>query len=69
MEREPIPLAVRNCRPRVNACGTISSASLTEAHRRFLLGLVAGAPPWDAMKFRHLEKLPAVNGSFKISPA
>ena len=35
-------------------------AGLTETHRRFLLGLVAGAPPWDLMSCRHLVELPAV---------
>lgn len=33
---------------------------LTDAHRRFLLGLVAGEPPWDLMSCRHLAELPAV---------
>lgn len=35
-------------------------ASLAEAHKRFLLGLVAGEPPWEAMQCRHLAELPAV---------
>lgn len=34
--------------------------ALTEAHRKFLLGLVAGAPAWDLMGCRHLAELPAV---------
>lgn len=33
---------------------------LTEAHRRFLLGLVAGEPSWDLMSCPHLAELPAV---------
>ncbi|MEI7552014.1 MAG: nucleotidyl transferase AbiEii/AbiGii toxin family protein [Verrucomicrobiota bacterium] len=35
-------------------------AGLTEAHRRFLLGLVAGEPSWDLMSCRHFAELPAV---------
>jgi hypothetical protein len=35
-------------------------AGLTEAHQRFLLGLVVGEPPWDLMSCRHLAELPAV---------
>lgn len=35
-------------------------AGLTEAHQRFLLGLVAGEPSWDLMSCRHLAELPAV---------
>ena len=58
MEREPIPLAeLQAARERLRRD---LAASLTEAHKRFLLGLVAGAPPWDAMKFPHLADLPAV---------
>jgi hypothetical protein len=58
MEREPIPLAeLQATRERLRRD---LAASLTEAHKRFLLGLVAGAPPWDAMKFSHLADLPAV---------
>jgi hypothetical protein len=34
--------------------------ALTDAHRRFLLGLVAGAPAWELMSCRHLAELPAV---------
>ena len=29
-------------------------------HKRFLLGVVAGAPPWEAMTCRHLAELPAI---------
>ena len=58
MEREPIPLPeLQATRERLRRD---LAASLTEAHKRFLLGLVAGAPPWDAMKFRHLAELPAL---------
>jgi len=35
-------------------------AALTTEHKRFLLGLVAGAPPWEAMSSNHLAKLPAL---------
>ncbi|MEI6106228.1 MAG: nucleotidyl transferase AbiEii/AbiGii toxin family protein [Opitutae bacterium] len=35
-------------------------AGLTEAHRRFLLGLVAGEPAWELMSCRHFAELPAV---------
>ncbi len=35
-------------------------AALTAAHKNFLLGLVAGDPPWDAMTCRHLAELPAI---------
>lgn len=58
MEREPIPLVeLQATRERLRRD---LAASLTEAHKRFLLGLVADTPPWDAMKFRHLSELPAV---------
>ena len=32
---------------------------LTDDHRQFLLGLVRGEPPWEAMRCRHLSELPA----------
>lgn len=35
-------------------------ARLTDNHRQFLLGLVRGEPPWDAMRCPHLSELPAV---------
>lgn len=35
-------------------------AALTADHKRFLLGVVAAAPPWDAMSCRHLAELPAI---------
>jgi hypothetical protein len=35
-------------------------ASLTADHKRFLLGLVEGAPPWEVMRCRHLAELPAI---------
>lgn len=35
-------------------------AALTAGHKRFLLGVVGAAPPWDAMSCRHLVKLPAL---------
>lgn len=33
---------------------------MTIDHRGFLLGLVRGEPPWDAMRCRHLSELPAI---------
>ncbi len=33
---------------------------LTDNHRRFLLGLVAGAPDWRLMSCAHLAELPAI---------
>jgi hypothetical protein len=33
---------------------------LTDDHRQFLLGLVRGEPPWEAMRCRHLSELPAI---------
>ena len=33
---------------------------LTDNHRAFLLGLVRGEPPWEAMRCRHLSELPAI---------
>jgi hypothetical protein len=35
-------------------------AALTDSHKQFLLGLVAGEPPWDTMTCRHLAALPAI---------
>lgn len=35
-------------------------AGLTDAHKAFLLGLVAGEPQWDLMACRHLAELPAL---------
>ena len=35
-------------------------APLTEAHKAFLLGLVAAAPDWSLMPFPHLSQLPAI---------
>ena len=58
MEREPVTieeLAVTRQRLRRELL-----ASLTPEHKRFLLGLVAGAPPWEMMSCRHLAELPAV---------
>jgi hypothetical protein len=58
MEREPISLGeLQATRERLRR---ELLASLTTAHKRFLLGLVAGAPPWDAMTCPHLAELPAV---------
>jgi len=58
MEREPISLGeLQATRERLRR---ELLASLTTTHKRFLLGLVAGAPPWDAMTCRHLAELPAV---------
>jgi len=33
---------------------------LTNDHRRFLLGLLRGDPPWEAMRCPHLSELPAI---------
>jgi hypothetical protein len=58
MAREPVTLAeMRATRERLRAD---LAAKLTEAHKHFLLGLVAGTPPWEAMACRHLAELPAV---------
>ena len=58
MEREPVSLQeLEAARKRLRS---ELLASLTTDHKRFLLGLVAGTPPWEAMTCRHLEKLPAV---------
>jgi len=35
-------------------------SALTADHKRFLLGVVAAAPPWEAMICRHLAELPAI---------
>jgi hypothetical protein len=58
MAREPIALAdLLASRDRLRR---ELRAGLTAAHRRFLLGLVAGAPAWELMSCRHLAELPAV---------
>lgn len=58
MEREPIDLGeLQAIRSQLRAD---LIRSLTENHRRFLLGLVAGAPPWEVMPFPHLPELPAM---------
>ncbi len=58
MEREPVTV------PELEAARTRLRrellAALTAAHKRFLLGLVAGVPPWEAMACRHLAELPAI---------
>jgi len=58
MEREPVTV------PELEAARTRLRrellAALTADHKRFLLGLVAGAPPWEAMACRHLAELPAI---------
>lgn len=35
-------------------------ALMTDAHRRFLLSLVAAEPDWSLMPFGHLQELPAI---------
>ncbi|MDI1249241.1 MAG: nucleotidyl transferase AbiEii/AbiGii toxin family protein [Lacunisphaera sp.] len=58
MAREPIALAdLVAVRARLRRD---LRTTLTDAHRRFLLGLVAGEPAWDLMGCRHLAELPAV---------
>jgi hypothetical protein len=58
MEREPVTLAeLEDARKRLRR---ELRAALTADHKRFLLGLVAGDPPWAAMRCRHLAELPAI---------
>lgn len=58
MERDPVALStLEDARRRLRR--ELASA-LTDDHRRFLLGLVAGNPPWEAMRCPHLAKLPAI---------
>lgn len=58
MEREPVTIKeLEATRQRMRR---ELLASITAEHKRFLLGLVAGAPPWEAMSCRHLAELPAV---------
>lgn len=58
MEREPVSLAVlEDSRVRLRR---ELAAALTADHKRFLVGLVAGEPPWEAMQCRHLAELPAI---------
>jgi hypothetical protein len=58
MEREPVSLKVLgDARVRLRR---ELAASLTANHKRFLVGLVAGEPPWEAMQCRHLAELSAI---------
>lgn len=58
MTREPIALAeLRAVRDRIRRD---LPAALTEAHRNFLLELVAGEPDWNLMKCKHLAEMPAI---------
>ena len=58
MERDPVALGtLEGARRRLRR--ELASA-LTDDHRRFLLGLVAGNPPWEAMRCPHLAKLPSI---------
>jgi len=58
MERELVPLrTLEETRVRLRR---ELLAGLTADHKRFLLGLVSGEPPWDAMECRHLGELPAI---------
>ncbi len=58
MERDEVSLkALNEARVRLRRELT---AALTDDHKRFLLGLVAGEPPWEAMQCRHLRELPAI---------
>jgi len=58
MAREPVTVPeLEAARTRLR-CELL--AALTADHKRFLLGLVAGAPPWEAMACRHLAELPAI---------
>ncbi|OIR06347.1 hypothetical protein GALL_115370 [mine drainage metagenome] len=58
MQREPVTLAQLN-EARIRLRRDLL-ASLNDDHKRFLLGLVAGNPPWDALPFVHLSELPAI---------
>ena len=58
MERELVSLAeLEDARKRLRR---ELRASLTVDHKRFLLGLVAGVPPWETMRCRYLAELPAI---------
>jgi len=58
MEREPVALAaLDDARKRLRL---ELRASLTGDQKHFLLGLVAGDPPWEAMRCKHLAELPAI---------
>lgn len=58
MEREPVALAaLEDARKRLRR---ELRASLTGEQKHFLLGLVAGDPPWEAMRCKHLAELPAI---------
>jgi len=58
MERELVSLAeLEDARKRLRR---ELRASLTAEHKQFLLGLVAGTPPWETMHCRHLAELPAI---------
>ncbi len=58
MEREPVSLGVLE-EARIRLRRELAVA-LTADHKRFLIGLVAGQPPWEAMQCRHLAELPAI---------
>lgn len=58
MEREPASLKVLE-EARVRLRRELAVA-LTADQKRFLVGLVAGEPPWEAMQCRHLAELPAI---------
>jgi len=58
MERLPVSLrALEEARIRLRR---ELAVALTADHKRFLIGLVAGQPPWEAMQCRHLAELPAI---------
>lgn len=58
MEREPVALAaLEDARKRLRR---ELRTSLTGDQKHFLLGLVAGDPPWEAMRCKHLAELPAI---------
>ena len=58
IEREPVSLRVLE-EARIRLRRELAVA-LTADHKRFLIGLVAGQPPWEAMQCRHLADLPAI---------
>lgn len=58
MPREPVSLeALENTRARLKL--TLQS-SLMDNHKAFLLGLLSGNPPWDALPFPGLSSMPAL---------
>lgn len=58
MAREPVSLrTLEETRTRLRR---ELATALSSEQKRFLLGLAAGDPPWEAMQCRHLSELPAI---------